>query len=97
MTAFIIGQMEIHSRDWMEPYFAEIPDLVARHQGSFSVRGGNPVRMEGEGVLPDAAFVIRFPDRDQAEAFWRSDDFQRLAELRRSGSSLNAILVDGTD
>lgn len=96
MTAFIIGQMTIENRDWMEAYFAEIPDVVARHQGSFSVRGGNPTRMEGEAALPDAAFVIRFPDRAHAEAFWSCDDFQRLAKLRRSGSSLNAILVDGT-
>ncbi|WP_029375338.1 hypothetical protein [Oceanicola sp. S124] len=39
MTARSIGQMDFHSRDWMEPCFAEIPGLVAHHQGSFVVRG----------------------------------------------------------
>ncbi|WP_127559881.1 DUF1330 domain-containing protein [Nioella ostreopsis] len=94
MTAFVIGQMQIHSRDWMEAYFAKIPDVVAAHQGQFIVRGGDPERLEGEAPLPDAAFIIAFPDRDHARAFWVSDAFQTLAVLRRSGSTLNAVLVD---
>lgn len=61
MTAYIIGQMEIHSRDWMEEYFAKIPDVVRRHKGAFKVRGGQPERLKRTGKMPDAAFVIEFP------------------------------------
>ena len=50
--------------------------------------------MEGSDPLPDAAFILEFPDRAHAQRFWNSDEFQRLAILRRSGSTLNAILVD---
>ncbi len=95
MTAVVIGQMQIHSRDWMADYFAQIPAVVARHQGAFVVRGGDPERLEGSEALPDAAFIIAFPDRAHAKAFWASAEFQTLAVLRRSGSTLNAILVDG--
>ncbi|MFC4215937.1 DUF1330 domain-containing protein [Pseudophaeobacter arcticus] len=94
MAAFVIGQMMIQSRDWMEEYFSKIPEVVQQHQGVFRVRGGNPLRMEGESPVPDAAFIIEFPDREHGEAFWNSDEFQSLAVLRRSGSTLNAILVD---
>ncbi|PVZ51281.1 DUF1330 domain-containing protein [Phaeobacter sp. JL2872] len=94
MTAFIIGQMQIHSRDWMEEYFAKIPKVVEAHSGEFLVRGGEPEMMEGSDPLPDAAFILEFPDRAHAQRFWNSDEFQRLAILRRSGSTLNAILVD---
>ncbi|MFB9150681.1 DUF1330 domain-containing protein [Roseovarius ramblicola] len=97
MTAFIIGQMTIHSRDWMEEYFSKIPDVVARHKGKFTVRGGEPERMEGDNPVPDAAFIIEFPDRDHAKSFWNSDEFQSLAVLRRSGSMLNSILVDALE
>lgn len=97
MTAYIIGQMEIHSRSWMEEYFAKIPEVVASHKGVFRVRGGNPERLEGDKALPDAAFIIEFPDRDHATSFWNSDAFQSLAVLRRSGSTLNAILTDALD
>jgi len=94
MTAYVIGQMHIHSRDWMEEYFSKIPDVVARHRGQFLVRGGDPETMEGRNALPDAAFIIEFPDRNFAKAFWGSKEFQELAVLRRSGSTLDAILVD---
>ncbi|MBM2321306.1 MULTISPECIES: DUF1330 domain-containing protein [Marivita] len=94
MSAFVIGQMHIHSRDWMEEYFAKIPAVVSDNAGEFLTRGGDPEHLEGSNELPDAAFIIEFPDRDRARKFWNSDEFQSLAVLRRSGSSLNAILVD---
>lgn len=94
MTSFVIGQMQIHSRDWMEEYFSRIPEVVARHRGQFLVRGGDPESLEGCDTLPDAAFIIEFPDRKLAKDFWGSKEFQELAVLRRTGSTLNAILVD---
>ena len=94
MGAFVIGQMQIHSRDWMTEYFEKIPDVVAAHGGRFLVRGGAPTQLEGPGPLPDAAFILAFPDRASAETFWASDGFQKLATLRRTGSDLSAILVD---
>ena len=97
MTAYIIGQMEIHSQDWMEEYFAKIPDVVRRHKGAFKVRGGQPERLEGTAKMPDAAFVIEFPDRDHATSFWNCKEFQSLAVLRRSGSIMNAILTDAVE
>ena len=95
MSAFVIGQMQIHSRDWMQAYFAKIPTEVSDHNGKFLVRGGNRESLEGDSALPDAAFIIEFPDIANAKSFWSSDKFQSLAKLRRTGSTLNAFLVDG--
>jgi uncharacterized protein (DUF1330 family) len=86
--------MEIHNRDWMEAYFSKVPELIAAHKGFFLVRGGDPKVLEGPDPVPDAVFVIEFPDRDHAESFWNSPEFQPLITLRQSGSTLNAILVD---
>lgn len=94
MSVFIIGQMQIHNRDWMDEYFDKVPLLVERHKGKFVVRGGNPAKLEGEIPIPDAAFIIEFPNREDAQAFWNSDEFKPLIKLRQSGSTLNAILVD---
>ena len=75
MTAFVIGQMHIHSHDWKEEYFAKIPQVVSDNKGKFLVRGGDPEHLEGDNQLPDAAFVIEFPDRDHAKAFWTRMSF----------------------
>jgi uncharacterized protein (DUF1330 family) len=97
MSVFVIGQMDIHSREWMDEYFSVVPSLIEQHSGRFLVRGGNPDKLEGENRLPDAAFVIEFPDREHALDFWNSEEFKPLILLRQSGSSLNAILVDRLD
>ncbi len=95
MSAFVIGQMEIHNRDWMDEYFSKVPSLIGEHSGTFVVKGGDPARLEGDKRLPDAAFIIEFPDREHAVNFWNSEAFKPLIHLRQSGSSLNAIVVDG--
>lgn len=97
MVAFVIGQMEIHDREWMDEYFSEVPSLVEGHAGRFVVRGGDPAWLEGEKRSPDAAFIIEFPDRQHALDFWHSEAFKPLIRLRQSGSTLNAIVVDGSD
>jgi uncharacterized protein (DUF1330 family) len=94
MSVFMIGRMEIHTRDWVEEYFAKVPAIIESFGGRFVVRGGDPSRLEGAAPLPDAVFVLEFPDRDRAEAFWHSDAFAPLVTLRQSGSSLEALLVD---
>jgi uncharacterized protein (DUF1330 family) len=95
MAAFVIGRMKIHSREWMEAYFSEVPDLIERFGGKFVVRGGEPSVLEGSQALPDAVFILEFKNREAASAFWNSPEFAPLIKLRQSGSSLEAMLVDG--
>jgi len=95
MSAFVIGCMKIHNRDWMEAYFAQVPGLIERFGGKFVVRGGDPSVLEGSQALPDAVFVLEFENRKAAAAFWNSAEFAPFIELRQSGSSLEAMLVDG--
>ena len=94
MSVFVIGRMQIHNREWMDEYFSKVPALIESYAGRFLVRGGNPENLEGVDPLPDAAFVLEFPDREHALSFWNSEEFQPLVTLRQSGSTLNAIVVD---
>lgn len=94
-AAYIIGRMKIHRRDWIDEYFSKVPALVARHDGAFLVRGGDPQALEGQERLPDAVFVLGFPSREHALATWDSAEFAPLVRLRQTGSALEAMLVDG--
>ena len=95
MPAYIVGRMRIHEREWMDEYFAEVPGVVEQYKGRFLVRGGNPQRLEGEESVPDATFVVEFPTREDAQAFWVSPEFAPLIKLRQTGSRLEAMVVDG--
>ncbi len=95
MPAYVIGRMKIHHREWMDEYFSNVPGFIEGHGGKFVVRGGNPQTLEGQESLPDAVFILEFPTRDQALAFWHSAEFAPLIQLRQTGSQLEAMLVDG--
>ncbi len=95
MPAYVIGRMKIHHRDWMDDYFSKVPGVIESNGGKFVVRGGNPQTLEGRESLPDAAFILEFPTRDQALAFWHSAEFAPLIQLRQTGSQEEAMLVDG--
>lgn len=95
MSAYIVGRMRILNRDWMDEYFSQVPALIEAHGGRFLVKGGEPGQLEGSDTLPDAAFILHFPDRASAEAFWHSDAFAPLIKLRQTGSELEAQLYSG--
>ena len=97
MSVYVIGRMDIQNRDWMDEYFSKVPALIETHGGNFVVRGGNPLKLEGSETLADAVFVLEFPDKEHALSFWKSDAFAPLIKLRQTGSTLNAMLVDGVE
>ncbi len=97
MKAYVIGRMNIHCKEWMDKYYATVPQLIESHGGRLVVRGGNPQRLEGEEALPDAAVLLEFPSRDHALTFWNSEEFQPFVKLRQTGAVLQAMLVDALE
>ncbi|MBL4647103.1 MAG: hypothetical protein COA52_11265 [Hyphomicrobiales bacterium] len=97
MKAYVIGRMNIRSKEWMDKYYATVPSLIESHCGRLIVRGGNPEQLEGSEALPDAAVLLEFPSRDHAMSFWNSEEFQPFVQLRQSGSSLQAMVVDALE
>ena len=57
----------------------------------------NHDRLEGEPVIKTGMVVIEFPSRVAAQAWYDDPDYQPLKELRRTGSQLDFVLVDGLD
>jgi uncharacterized protein (DUF1330 family) len=95
MAAYIVARMHIQHRDWWDKHFAQVPALIAKQSGKSLLRGGTPETLEGHGRLPDAVFVVEFPSKAHALAFWQSADLAPLIALRQTGSTLEAMLLDG--
>jgi uncharacterized protein (DUF1330 family) len=78
----------------LDEYRRRNTDAVANHGGRFVVRGGEHELLEGEWDTRRIV-VIEFPDAAAARAWWESDEYQPLKELRRGASTTNIVLVDG--
>jgi uncharacterized protein (DUF1330 family) len=55
----------------------------------------DPVSLEGDPFR--AVVLIEFPDRDTAEAWYNSEEYRPLRELRMKAAPGRAILFEGRD
>ena len=94
MAAYVIADVEITDPEKYKEYTAQTPDSIASHGGRFVVRGGSCQVLEGEWD-PGRVVVIEFPDLDAALGWFHSDDYQELAQIRRSASTARILVVEG--
>ncbi len=69
--------------------------MVEKHGGKLIIRTTEAVRVEGSRGLPTVVVVLEFPTREAAQAWHGDPDYQPLIALRNTGSSAEALLVDG--
>jgi len=95
MPAYVIAAVEDSwDQDKLVQYREGNTEAVAAHGGRFVARGGATAVLEGDWD-PQRIVLIEFPDMDAARAWYESDDYAPLRELRRSASTTNIVAVEG--
>jgi uncharacterized protein (DUF1330 family) len=95
MPAYVIADVEVLDPEpYAAQYSAFVADCVARHGGRFLVRGGDVVPLEGDW-RPGRLVVIEFPDLDALHAWYDSDEYRALAEVRRAHSRGSLVAATG--
>lgn len=95
MASYIIFEIDITDPSWGPEYAEKVGPLVAKHDGKLLIRSTDAVRLEGQRGQPTVVVVLEFPTREAAQA-WHSDpEYKPLIDLRNTGSSAEALLVDG--
>ena len=94
MPAHFLVEVETTNADLMAEYRKHTPGLVARYGGRFTVRGGSTETVEGDW-RPQRLTVVGFPDMAALRAFYFSDAYRPLHDLRLSATRSRAILVEG--
>jgi uncharacterized protein (DUF1330 family) len=95
MPAYVIGDVrDVWDRDAIAEYRRRNTDAVVHHGGRFLVRGGEVALLDGDWDT-SRIVVIEFADMAAARAWFDSEEYAPLKELRRGASTTNIILVDG--
>ena len=95
MPAYVIADVrDAWDAEALAEYRRGNTDAVANHGGRFVVRGGDHEVLEGEWDTRRLV-VIEFPDVDAARAWWESDEYAPLKDMRRGASETNIILLEG--
>jgi uncharacterized protein (DUF1330 family) len=94
MAAYVIADVDITDAERYPDYTKHVPDSIAGYGGRFLARGGAFEVLEGEWQ-PGRVVVIEFPTMEAALNWFRSDDYQELAEIRREASTAKILAVEG--
>ena len=94
MAAYLIVDVEVQDPAGYEQYRAGVPALIRKHGGEYLVRGGHLEVIEGTW-RPKRVVVLKFPDRQSAQAFIDDPEYRPLKELRHRAAQTDLVLVDG--
>jgi uncharacterized protein (DUF1330 family) len=94
MAAYLVVDIDVHDPEAYREYAAQVPPLVARHGGTYLVRGGAHETLEGTWA-PNRMVVLQFPDAVAARAFVDDPDYAPVKAIRHRASASNMVLVEG--
>ncbi|MEK9945882.1 MAG: DUF1330 domain-containing protein [Alphaproteobacteria bacterium] len=93
MSAYLIAEIEVQDVEAYTEYTAQTPGLVARHGGTFIIRGGTTKALEGDWAGRLA--VMEFPDMTALETFWNDPDYRKIVGIRHKHSTGRVVAVEG--
>ncbi|MGD2051694.1 MAG: DUF1330 domain-containing protein [Acidimicrobiia bacterium] len=94
MSCYFIAQIDIHDEAAYAAYLAGYDEVFDRFDGEVLAVDDAVTVLEGEWPF-SRTVVIRFPDRASLDRWYRSPEYQALAEHRRRGSIGNIAAVEG--
>lgn len=100
MPGYVGTLLDIHDQDRFREYLKGVGPSLAKHGGRIVLRG--PIAGAVEGHLDtreDTRLVmIEFDSLDAARAWYQSDEYQQLINLREEPvASTTAFFIDGVD
>ena len=94
MSKYMIAQINIHNREEYAKYEAGFVEIFARFKGKMLAVDEAPEPLEGEWSYTRTV-LIEFPTHEDAMAWYKSDDYQKIASHRYAASDANLIIMSG--
>jgi uncharacterized protein (DUF1330 family) len=90
MSACVIGHINVRDSERWAEYRTRVPATIAQFGGEVIFRGSQAAVLSGQHAYADTV-VIRFPDKDAVEAWYRSEVYQALIPLRDEAADVVLI------
>ena len=94
MPAYIVVEAAITDGERFGAYAKAVPALVAEYGGDYLVLGGEQHALEGDWT-GRRIVIHQWPSIEQAQAFWHSDAYAEIKQLREGTGEFRVALVDG--
>jgi uncharacterized protein (DUF1330 family) len=102
---FIMHRREITDPERLKQYRKGVDDTIKQFCGKPVVRADCYEVLEGEwhagsnrdDSLPERVTILEFPDMESLKAWYGSDDYAKLKELRQESAVTDAVAVEGIE
>jgi uncharacterized protein (DUF1330 family) len=95
MPGYIIVHVNIHNREEFKKYIKAFMTEFKEFPGRFLVVTENAEVLEGEWSQPLRTVVMEFPSTDKAREWYKSERYQKIAQIRWGAAETKMILVEG--
>ena len=94
MTAYIISRVSISDAEAMKGYMADAPESVYTYGGKYLVRTSDIMALEKDADY-QRMVVVEFPDKNAALAWYNSEDYRELRDIRWKSADAHIVVVPG--
>jgi uncharacterized protein (DUF1330 family) len=94
VKAYLIAAETVHDERMFSEYRKQVMATLSPYGASFLARGGTLTVLEGK-CEHKRLVIIEFPSREAVEAWYKSDDYQRIVGLRQRSTSGDLLILDG--
>ncbi|HEX6084567.1 MAG TPA: DUF1330 domain-containing protein [Thermoanaerobaculia bacterium] len=94
MSAYIVSRVKILEPESMRRYMTEAPATVAAFGGRYLVRGNDVQALEGAWEH-ERMVIVEFPDKEAALAWYHSEIYRPLRDLRQDHAEAVILLAQG--
>lgn len=97
MKYYVVAEFDLTDGAWVAEYVQEVTKMIERRGGRYLARTPRVEKLEGDRPAPQILLLIEWPSREEAMAFYDSDEYRPYRESRIAGSRSEMALIAGED
>ena len=96
MATYVFLDISVKDQDRFLEYAHDVRPLLEKYGARYLIRAGDVDVVEGKWD-PGIVVLLEFPDRETVDAFYRSEEYAPLLELRLASSDALLAVIEGYD
>jgi uncharacterized protein (DUF1330 family) len=94
MTQYFVAQIKINDETGYEKYLEHFDEIFSKYNGEYLAIDESPSLLEGKWNYTKLV-LIKFPSKEEFEAWYYSDEYQKILKHRLKAATCDTILLEG--
>jgi uncharacterized protein (DUF1330 family) len=95
MTAYLVVDTSLTNPELYEQYKLKAKPMIEKYGGEYLARGGKLSVMEHDLWSPTRMVLVKFPSVEQAEIFYRADEYQEILKISKMSADRTVFILQG--